>query len=88
MARRRWSELDPRLRQALLVGGAFEAGLKVAALVDLAQRPGEEIRGPKAAWAAALVLVGSGGALPILYLLRGRHPTGRSEARHSLRRRT
>jgi hypothetical protein len=72
VAKKRWSDLDPRLRQAILLGGAFEAGLKVAALIDLAQRPRRDIRGPKAAWAAALALVNSGGVVPIVYLLRGR----------------
>jgi hypothetical protein len=72
MGRKRWSELDPRLRQGILLGGAFEAGLKLAALIDLAQRPRRDIRGSKAAWAAALTLVNSGGVVPIAYLLRGR----------------
>lgn len=55
-----------------MLGAAFEAGLKVAALIDLAQRPRRDIRGSKAAWAVALTLVNSGGAVPIVYLLRGR----------------
>jgi hypothetical protein len=73
VAKTRWSDLDPRLRQAILLSGAFEAGLKIAALIDLAQRPRRDIRGSKAAWAAALALVNSGGVVPIVYLLRGRH---------------
>jgi hypothetical protein len=72
MVGRRWSELDPRLRQAITLAGAVEAGLKIAALIDLAQRPRRQIRGSKAWWAAAIALVNSGGAVPILYLLRGR----------------
>ena len=72
VAKKRWSDLDPRVRQAILLGGAFEAGLKIAALIDLRQRPRREIRGSKAAWATALVLVNSGGVVPIVYLLRGR----------------
>lgn len=76
MAKKNWSELDPRLRQAILLGSAFEAGLKVAALIDLAPRPASEVRGSKRAWAAALVLVNSAGVVPIAYLLRGRR--GRS----------
>ncbi len=55
-----------------MLGGAFEAGLKVAALIDLAQRPRGDIRGSKAAWAWALAIVNSGGVVPIVYLLRGR----------------
>jgi hypothetical protein len=70
--KKRWSDLDPRARQAILAGGAFEAGLKVAALIDLAQRPRSNVRGSKAAWAAALVLVNSAGIVPIVYLVRGR----------------
>lgn len=51
---------------------AFEAGLKVAALIDLAQRPRADIRGSKEVWATALVLVNSGGVVPVAYFLRGR----------------
>jgi hypothetical protein len=69
---KRWSDLDPRARQTLLVAGAFEAGLKVAALIDLAQRPRSDVRGSKTVWAATLTLVNSGGVVPIVYLLRGR----------------
>jgi len=54
------------------MGAAFEAGLKIAALIDLAPRPSADIRGNKTTWALALTLVNSGGALPIVYLLRGR----------------
>lgn len=70
--KKRWSDLDPRVRQAIMLGGAFEAGLKVAALIDLAQRPRCALRGSKSAWACALALVNSGGVLPIIYLLRAR----------------
>jgi len=72
MVRKRWQELDPRARETLLVVAAVEAGLKIATLIDLAQRPARDIRGSKAVWAAALALVNSAGVLPIVYLLRGR----------------
>jgi hypothetical protein len=72
VARKRWNELDPRVREALLVAAAFEAGLKVASLIDLAQRPADEVRGSKAVWAATLLVANSGGIVPIVYLLRGR----------------
>jgi hypothetical protein len=75
MASTQWNQLDPRLRQVLLVAGAFDAGLKIAALIDLSRRPREDIRGSKAAWAAALTFVNSSGILPIIYFLRG-HRTG------------
>ena len=72
MAKRRWSELDPRVRQALLLAGAVESGLKIAALIDLAQRPARQVRGSKAAWAAAITVVNAAGAVPLAYFLRGR----------------
>jgi hypothetical protein len=71
MARGHWSDLDPRLRQTVLVG-SVEAGLKIAALIDLAQRPARQVRGSKVRWAAAITLVNSVGAVPIVYFLRGR----------------
>ncbi len=55
-----------------MLGGAFEAGLKIATLIDLAQRPRVGVRGSKVRWAVALAFVNSGGILPIVYLLRGR----------------
>ena len=33
-----WRTTDPRVRQAILLIGAFEAGLKTAALVDCQRR--------------------------------------------------
>jgi hypothetical protein len=72
MDKRRWSDLDPRLRRAMLLAGAVEAGLKIAALIDLAQRPARRVRGSKAGWAAAITVVNAAGAVPIVYFLRGR----------------
>lgn len=72
VAKKRWDELDPRLQQAIVLGFAFEAGLKIAALIDLAQRPSQDIQGSKAWWAAATTLVNSAGLVPIMYFLRGR----------------
>jgi hypothetical protein len=72
MAGTRWTELDPRIRQAIMVGGAFEAGLKVAALIDLSQRSSAEVHGSKRRWAAAIVFINSAGLVPVLYFRRGR----------------
>jgi hypothetical protein len=55
-----------------MIVGAVEAGLKIAALIDLAQRPARKVRGSKARWAGAIAVLNSGGAVPIAYLLRGR----------------
>ena len=72
MTRKHWDELDPRVRQAVMLVGAVEAGLKIAALIDLARRPAAEVRGSKARWAAAIALLNSAGVVPVVYFLRGR----------------
>jgi hypothetical protein len=76
MARRRWSDLSERSRRLIVLGGVFEGILKIAALVDLKRRPAEEIRGSKPAWATAVVLVNSVGAVPVAYFLLGRRKSG------------
>ena len=70
--KKRWSDLSPRMRRFIIVGGAFETALKVLALVDLKRRPAEQLRGSKAKWAAAIVLVNSVGAVPLIYFAYGR----------------
>ncbi|WP_375386862.1 hypothetical protein [uncultured Amnibacterium sp.] len=72
MWQERWNALDPRVRQALGVAGGVEAGLRIAALIELARLPAGAVRGSRPAWAAALLLVNSFGVLPLLFLLRGR----------------
>ena len=72
MTKKRWSELSPRTRRLIVIGGAFEGLLKTAALIDLAKRPANGIRGSKKRWAAAIVLINSVGAVPIGYLAYGR----------------
>jgi hypothetical protein len=56
----------------IVVGGVVEGAMKGAALVDLARRPASEVRGSKARWAVAIVLVNSLGVLPMTYFARGR----------------
>jgi hypothetical protein len=56
----------------LVIVGAIEGLLKIAALIDLARRPSNEIRGSKAWWAAAVSLINSLGVLPIAYFAWGR----------------
>jgi hypothetical protein len=70
--RRKWSDLSPRTRRVVMVMAALEGAVKVAALVDLARRPASQVRGSKAAWATAITLVNSAGAVPLAYFLRGR----------------
>lgn len=70
--RQKWSDLSPRTRRVVMVMAALEGAVKVAALVDLARRPASQVRGSKAAWATAITLVNSAGAVPLAYFLRGR----------------
>jgi hypothetical protein len=70
--RKRWSDLDPRLRRLLVVGALAEGLLKIAALIDLARRPSVAVRGSKARWAVAITLINSAGAVPLAYFTRGR----------------
>jgi len=76
MARRkRWNELSLRTRRLIIVPATFEGLLKIAALIDLARRPADEVRGSKAKWATAIVLVNSAGALPLCYFAREQRPS-------------
>ncbi|MEU4220579.1 hypothetical protein [Actinoplanes sp. NPDC026623] len=72
MAKKRWRDLSERHRRLILVAGAFDGLLKIAALADLKRRPAGEVRGSKAVWATTVVLVNSMGAVPIAYFLVGR----------------
>ncbi len=72
VAKKRWNDLSPRTRQLIVIGGVFDAVLKLAALADLARRPASLVRGSKARWAAAIVLINSVGLVPIAYFARGR----------------
>jgi hypothetical protein len=69
---KKWNELSPRTRRLLLVTGAIEGVLELAALIDLARRPAGQVRGSKARWAAAVTLGDSLGAVPIAYFVYGR----------------
>lgn len=70
--RQRWQDLSPARRRAVVTVGVVDAGLRAWALVDLRNRPAEQVKGPKAAWALALTVVSSAGVLPAVYLLVGR----------------
>ncbi len=72
MAKQRWSDLSQRQRRTIVLAGTVEAGLKIAALIDLARRPPGEVRGSKTGWAAAITLVNAAGVVPVAYFLRGR----------------
>lgn len=67
-----WSALSPRTRRIVVAVACMDALLRVAALVDLARRPAESVRGSKRRWIAALTLSNSAGAVPVAYFVRGR----------------
>ena len=71
-ATKRWNELDAGVRRLIVLSGAFEGVLKIAALIDLARRPSADVRGSKARWAAAITLINSAGAMPLIYFRYGR----------------
>ena len=70
---RRWSDLSPGTRKTIIVVGVVEAALKAVAAIDLKRRPADQIRGPKWAWGAGL-LVNSAGLVPLSYFAFGRRP--------------
>jgi hypothetical protein len=69
MERRSWSDLTESQQRTIIVLGAVELVLTTVALVDLARRPRELVRGPKALWALGCFVQPVG---PIAYLAAGR----------------
>jgi hypothetical protein len=69
MEKKKWEELSPGQRTAILVAASVELALTATALVDLARRPRELVRGPKPLWALGCFVQPVG---PIAYLALGR----------------
>ena len=67
--KKRWSDLSPRSRAAIVVGGVAEVVVTSVALRDLVRRPAALVRGPKWLWAPALFVQPVGSPL---YLVAGR----------------
>jgi hypothetical protein len=72
MAGKKWSDLSKRSRRLIVAAAVAEASLKAAALIDIKRRPASQIRGPKWAWAAFVVVVNSFGGAPLSYFAFGR----------------
>lgn len=66
---RRWSDLRPGQRGALVGVAAVEVALTATAAADLVRRPSGQIRGGKARWWPLIFVQPVG---PIIYLLWGR----------------
>ena len=69
MKQRSWNELGPAAKVAVGVGATVQIGLLVAALVDLARRPADRIRGPKLLWVPITFINFLG---PLAYFIIGR----------------
>ena len=67
--KKRWSDLTPGQRAAIVAGGIAELIMTTIAVRDLARRPAAEIRGWKPLWALTFVVQPFG---PMTYLLFGR----------------
>ena len=73
MAVRKEIDKLPGWAKALLgVLGVVDVGLRVLAVLDVANRPEEEVNGPKQVWLPALATVSSMGLLPAAYFTLGR----------------
>jgi hypothetical protein len=71
-ARQKWDELSPARKRVVIAVGVFDAGMRAWALLDLKNRPAEEVNGPKPVWGLAITVVNSAGIVPAAYLLFGR----------------
>ena len=67
--KKKWSELSPKTRAAIVAGAFAEVVVTSVALRDLVRRPAALVRGPKPLWGAALFVQPVGSPL---YLLVGR----------------
>ncbi|GHF46854.1 NAD(P)-dependent dehydrogenase (short-subunit alcohol dehydrogenase family) [Deinococcus metalli] len=74
---KRWTDLTPAQKTALVVAGAAQLGVFAAAWADLSGRRPENVNGQKAAWRAALFVNTLG---PLAYFLRGRRHSTWTEA--------
>jgi hypothetical protein len=68
MDKKKWDDLSDRQKTAILVAVSIELALTATALVDLARRPRELVRGPKALWVLGCFVQPVG---PIAYLTVG-----------------
>lgn len=69
MASTKWSDMSATQQRAVVALGVVEVVVTLAAIRDLARRPGAEVRGSKAAWGLALSIQPVG---PIAYFVLGR----------------
>jgi len=66
---KRWAELSPEAKRAIVVASALELVVTAYALRDLVRRPAAQVRGPKLLWGLGLFVQPIGSPL---YLCIGR----------------
>ncbi len=69
MARKKWTDMTPLQKRAIVGAGVLEVVLTSIALIDLAKRESAQVRGPKALWLLGIFVQPVG---PIAYLSLGR----------------
>jgi Phospholipase_D-nuclease N-terminal len=69
---KRWSDLTPTQQGLILASAAVELALTATAIIDLARRPADQIRGPKPLWLLGCIVQPLG---PVAYLALGRRPS-------------
>ncbi len=77
MANKKWSEMSPGARTAVVVLALFELVLTSVALRDLSRRDRDSVRGPKLLWRLLCFVQPVG---PVLYLWLGRRGCSESTA--------
>jgi hypothetical protein len=72
--RKTWSDMGKKQQLSVIVGGAVQVALLVAALVDIKHRPAALIRGRKALWVGLSFINYVG---PLAYFILGRKRPGK-----------
>jgi hypothetical protein len=71
MRSKRWDELAPAKKVLVMLAVAVQVSLAVSAWADLAERPADQVNGPKRIWAMVIAINFVG---PLLYYWKGRRP--------------
>lgn len=69
IVRKEYNDLSTGQRVGVLIAAVTELSAKIAALVDIARRPADKVRGPKWAWVLGQFINGIG---PAAYWTFGR----------------
>jgi hypothetical protein len=70
-SKKRWSDLTSTQQRLIIASAAVELAFTATALVDLARRPADQVRGPKPLWVLGCFVQP---LEPLGYLVLGRRP--------------